>query len=313
VVDFTRLARGLAYERQWGIVVLGQTLDELLAGAAPRGPLLAAPERDRFWADPFPLRGESGDLWVFAEEMHRWRGLGCIVALLIDAGKVVRRQVVRMSGHHYSFPQVHDATTTDIGFRWLATVETCDPQAYLYGFNEPGEPWVSLDRSIPVGVVDPALSLPTDPAEGAWYLTGTRGADAFAAFRQWRAVNGRDWQEQPAMRFHDPVVARPAGNADRVRALRSAQDCSDNYGVASSLLAWDPHTRGPGVVQRRLSGDDFEMPAAGTHTLSWTPDGQTVVADVWRRRLQPLSAAHRYLEARHPRTCPGRATSLTIG
>lgn len=313
MVDFSRIARGLAYERQWGIVLLQQSLDELLVGAPPTGTLLAAPERDRFWADPFPLRDGRGAVWIFVEEMHRWRGLGCIVALRIQGGKVVQRDVVRMSGHHYSFPQIHDATGTDTGFRWLATVETCDPHAYVYGFNEPGEPWVSLDRTLPVGVVDPALSLPTHPADADWYLTGTRGADSFAAFRQWRAVNGRGWQEQPTQRFHDPVLARPAGNADRVRGLRSAQDCSDNYGIASTLLDWDPHTRGPGAVRRRLRGQDFELAALGTHTLAWTPDGQTVVADIWRRRLQPFSAAHRYLESRHPRTCPGRAESLTIG
>ncbi len=313
MVNVSRVARGVAFERQWGILVLRQSLDELLADAAPTGDLLAAPERDRFWADPFPLRDDSGALWIFAEEMHRWRGLGCIVALRVDRGKVLQRRVLRMSRHHYSFPQVHDATGTDVGFRWLATVETCDPQAHIYGFNNPGEPWVPLDRTLPVGVVDPAMSLPTEAGPGDWYLTGTRGGDAFAAFRQWRAVDGRDWQEQPAMRFHDPVLARPAGNADRARGLRSAQDCTDNYGIASTLLSWDPQTRGPGAVRRRLRGDDFGFPVAGTHTLAWTPDGQTVVADVWRRRPQPFSAVHRYLEARHPRTCPGRAASLAIG
>jgi hypothetical protein len=105
------------------------------------------------------------------------------------------------------------------------------------------------------------------------------------------------------------VLARPAGNLDAQRGIRSVQDCSDNYGMATSLVTWHPDLRGPGEVLRRLDGASFGRGAVGTHTLAWTPDGDTVVADVWQRGPQKFSAVHRVLEQRHGSLCPGRRAS----
>jgi hypothetical protein len=305
-MDLRRIRRGLTQERRWAVMVLDQNLDDLLNGAEPTGLLVHAPERDRFWADPFPVRDRAGRLWVFVEELERWRGLGSIVALRIEPGVgVVQRRTVLRSGHHFSFPQAHRHDG-----RWLATVESCDPLAPTYTFAEVGDPWIATDRTIPVGVIDPALAIPA--TGGAWHLTGTSGADYFAGYRQWRAVAGVDWVEQADLRFRDPVVARPAGNADLLRGLRSVQDCSDNYGIATSVVTWRPEERGPGEVLRRLDAANFGRGAQGTHTLSWTPDGAEVVADVWQRGPQPLSAVHRVLEKRHGRSCAGRRASAQM-
>ncbi|MCB0915744.1 MAG: hypothetical protein KDC23_08605 [Actinobacteria bacterium] len=320
----SRLIRGATQERAWAVVVLQPTLDDLLNGAPPRGFFLAAPERDRFWADPFPVRDAAGDLWIFVEEYLRWRGLGRIVALRVsETGQVVTRRTVLASSHHFSFPQVHLNDGT-----WVATVESCDPAAPTYTFTAVGEPWIASLRTLPVGVIDPAIAIPPpgptpvvvpdeddpttllDPHGGQdWYLTGTSGSDEFAGFRQWVAPEGVGWIEQPEVRFRDAVLARPAGNLDLTRGLRSTQDCSENYGVATSLVTWDPAVPGPGEVRRRIEGTDLSADALGTHTLAWTPDGAAVVADVWRRRRQPLSAVHRILEQRHGRLCPGRRES----
>lgn len=319
-----RLIRGATQERAWAVVVLEASLDALLDGAPARGTALAAPERDRFWADPFPIRDAAGDLWIFVEEYLRWRGLGRIVALRIsEGGQVVSRRTVLSSAHHYSFPQVHLSDGT-----WVATAETCDPMAPTYTFAAVGEPWIASLRTLPVGVIDPALAIPPpgaapqlqpddddpsallDPGGGPdWFLTGASGSDEFAGFRQWSAPDGVGWIEEPRLRFRDAVLARPAGNLDLSRGLRSTQDCSENYGVATSLVSWDPTTPGPGEVLRRIDGADVRADAMGTHTLAWTPDGATVVADVWNRRRQPLSAAHRVLEQRHGLLCRGRRSS----
>lgn len=305
-MDRRRLVRGLTQERQWALVLTGQTLADLVEGARPTGAFLTPDDAGVFWADPFPVRDPAGDLWIFAEEYHRWQGLGRIVALRIDEGTgtvTTRREVLR-GRHHYSFPQVHlwDGT-------WVATAETCDPFAPTYTFTKVGEPWVASLRTLPPGVIDPALSIPK--GGGNWYLTGTTGSDEFAGFRQWVAEDGVGFDEQVELRYRDAALARPAGNADAVRGWRSVQDCSDNYGVATSVVRWNPLsvTPGPGEVMRRLTGNDFGHGALGTHTLAWTPDGQTVVADVWRRGRQPVSAAHRVAEQRHGRVCRGRRAS----
>lgn len=302
-MNLARLRRGLAFERLWALVVLDATLEDVLAGAAPTGAYLYPPERDRFWADPFPVRDADGQLWIFAEEMHRWRGLGEIVALRISHGQVAQRTTVLRSRHHYSFPQAHFHEGT-----WTATAETCDPLAPMYTFTAPGAPWQASLRTLPPRIIDPAVAVPASgSADRTWLLTATDPDDYFAGFRQWQAEEGVGWEAQPERSFRDPVLARPAGNADLGRALRSVQDCSDNYGIATSIIEWHPrdqHTpAGPGAVHRRLTGDDFGHGALGTHTLSWTPDGATLVADVWKRGPQAFSGVHRVLEQRHSRIC----------
>ena len=302
-MKLARVRRGLTYERLWALVVLDCTLADVLAGAPPTGRYLYPPERDLFWADPFPVHDAEGRLWIFVEEMHRWRGLGEIVALRIADGQVVNRTSVLRSRHHYSFPQAHFHEGT-----WTASAETCDPAAPMYTFTAPGAPWAASLRTLPPRIIDPAVGVPeSGSAERTWYLTATAPDDYFAGFRAWQAEEGVGWEPVAEQSFRDAALARPAGNADLVRGLRSVQDCSDNYGIATSIIEWDPRVTttpaGPGAVRRRLTGDDFGHGALGTHTLSWTPDGEVVVADVWKRGPQVWSGAHRVLEQRHSRVC----------
>ena len=70
-MDRRRLIRGLTTERLWALVLLEQSLDDLLAGARPTGTFLSAPDRNTFRADPFPVRDADGQLWVFVEEYRR--------------------------------------------------------------------------------------------------------------------------------------------------------------------------------------------------------------------------------------------------
>ncbi|MFI0433802.1 MAG: hypothetical protein ACH36H_11755 [Candidatus Nanopelagicales bacterium] len=318
-MDRRRLIRGLTTERLWAVVLVEQSLDDLLSGVRPTGTFLAAPDRNTFRADPFPVRDAAGDLWVFVEEYRRWRGLGSIVALRIGEGAVVERREVLTGPHHYSFPQAQL-----VEGRWVGTVETCDPLAPTYTFTAPGEPWIASLRTIPAGVIDPALAIPApepgrnyDQADeggdgSPWFVVGTSGSDAFGGYRQWSAPDGVGWDEQVQFRYRDAVLARSAGNADLLRGLRSVQDCSTNYGVASAITKWDPLMHGPGEVLARFDGGSFGAGAIGSHTLSWTPDGQTVVADVWKRGKRALSAVHRAIEQRHGSVCAGRRASARM-
>lgn len=295
------VVRGLTQERRWAIVVLENSVDELLDGRPVGRRALLTPEtRDVYWADPFPFRDGRGRLWIFVEELHRWTGLGSIVALRVEGDAVAERRTVLSGRHHYSFPQVQlwDGTI-------VATVESCDPRARTYTFAEVGGPWLPTLRTVPIGVIDPALAMDGDD----WFLLGTSGSDYFAGFRQWQAEFGVGFVEQPELRYRDAALARSAGNADVNRGIRSVQDCRENYGIATALTTWSPSQVGPGEVLRRLNGSDVHPQALGTHTLTWTPDGQVVVADVWARGPQPLSAVHRLAERRHGRFCAGRRLS----
>lgn len=329
MVSINRVLTGATREREWAILVSDQSLDDVLNGAPLSGPLLTSPKRDTFWADPFPIRAADGSLWVFVEEMHRWLGLGAIVALQVDQGRVLQRKVVLRGRHHYSFPQVHMDDGT-----WLATVQSCDPMAPMYTFAGLGEPWLPTLRLLPAGLIDPAVSAPwrpaghgrivdSDPADVEfalglrrsanddvamgpdWFMVATTTGNEFAGYTQWKAAGGIDWREQPVQRFENAQLARSGGNLDGARGLRVAQDCAENYGVATSILTWAPWRQGEGKLLRRVNAADIAHAVMGTHTLSWTADGNTVVADVWRYRRQVKSAAHRVLERRHTAVCRG--------
>lgn len=282
-----RPLRGALFERQWAVSVLDQTLSDLLAGIAPSGTVIAAPSRDRYWADPFPL-GQPGDCWLLVEEFDRWRGLGHIVALRVLEGAVVSGRAVLVDAHHASFPQAQA-----FDGEWIATVQTCNPRASIYRFRSPGDAWQPTDWALPEPLLDPALSRAQD---GSWTLTGTRQSSTRDVILHYVSTGGRptDWrllEQVPA-----PSCARGGGSLDVTRGLRAAQCEQPTYGAAVSLRAW------PGGEKiHRFEGPGFAgdgRPWTGCHTLAWTPDGRTVVMDLWKRRVQPLSAVHRLLEFR---------------
>ena len=50
------------------------------------------------------------------------------------------------------------------------------------------------------------------------------------------------------------------------------------------------------------------------HAQAWVVlDGQTVVADVWKRGRRALSAVHRAIEQRHGSVCASRRASSRMG
>ena len=290
-----RLARGALTERSWAIAILDQTLDDVLAGAQLTGRVLTAPDRWLYWADPFVVAGPDHSIWVFVEEFPRWHGLGHIVALHFNRGRLLTRACVLTSTHHLSFPQVH---ATDSGY--LATVETCDPQQSIYSFDALGEPWKPLGFNLPSGLVDPAMGR---DLTGTWLVTGSdRSRATENRVRQFATSSGNpgDWQE--AGSWSHGNLARGGGALDPVRRLRVIQDCSENYGAAMGLAVWPPgHDVEEPTVARWIRKEDlaaFQGAWQGSHTMNWTPDGTTVVIDLWRRRPQVVSLAHRYLEFR---------------
>lgn len=275
------------------MALLDQSLPEILAGSAPSGSVLEPAARDLFWADPFPI-GPREDCWLLVEEFDRWRGLGYIVAVRVVDGAIRSRRAVLVDAHHASFPQAQPYEG-----EWIATVQTCNPRASIYRFRRPGDAWRPTEWALPQPLLDPALSRAED---GSWRLTGTRRAaqDVVLSYAS-AAEEPTDWtlvEQTPA-----GPCARGGGSLDLARGLRAAQVADRTYGAAVSLTSW------PGVDEvRRVEGRQWtgaEAPWTGCHTLAWTQDGETVVMDLWKRRVQPLSSIHRVLEFRSD-PCRGR-------
>ncbi len=281
-------ARGALFERRWAIALLDQGLPEILRGDEPSGVIFEPPDRNFYWADPFPL-GQRQDCWLFVEEFDRWRGLGHIAALRVVEGRVISRKAVFVDSHHVSFPQAHPYEG-----EWIATVQSCNPQARIYRFSRPGESWEPTPWVLPEPLLDPALCRIEDQT---WRLTGIRpvpdGQDV--------VIHYASAGQQPAgwvllEQLHEGTCARGGGSLDVLRGLRAAQERTPVYGSAIVLSNWP----GGGVV-RRIEGRDWSADGSawtGCHTCAWTEDGSTVVMDLWARRLQPLSALHRFLEFR---------------
>lgn len=281
-----RPVRGALFERRWALALLDQSLPQIMAGSAPSGTLLEPASPSLYWADPFPI-GPREDCLLFVEEFDRWRGLGYIVAVRVVEGRIRSRRTVLVDAHHVSFPQAQPYEG-----EWIATVQTCNPRAPIYRFRFPGDAWRPTEWALPRSLLDPALSRAQD---GSWRLTGTHPA------AQGVVLSYASTSEQPTdWTLIDQMSAGPCarggGSLDLPRALRAAQDADPTYGSAVSLTSWPR-----GAEVRRLEGRQWAgvgTPWTGCHTLAWTPDGRTVVMDLWKRRMQPLSAVHRALEFR---------------
>lgn len=285
-----RAIRGLCTEREWAVCLLDQSLEDVLAQRPLSGTTLQPASRRLFWADPW-IMGDRDDAWIFAEEFDRAAGLGSIVALRVLDGDLVSHGVVATSDHQMSFPQVHV-----FGHTWIASVETCHPDPRIYAFDDLGGTWRRTRWRLPDDLVDPQLSRIED---GRWHLVATsRACGGVGPVITWVSAD-----EQPTgwtvMDVTDRgMTARGGGTLDRARNLRAVQDCSVNYGQSLSLVSID----GAANATLDLQGRDVRTRPtkqwAGLHTCSWTTSGEMVVVDLWRRRLQPMSALDRYNEFR---------------
>ena len=284
-----RAVRGAILEREWAICLLDQSLDELLEGQTPAGRAFKPTDQRTYWADPFVVADRS-DTWIFVEEFRRRRGLGDIVALKVTDGAVTSHGTVLTGDHHISFPQVHRFRSG-----WIATVETCDPDARVHQFDEPGQRWRATEWRLPADLIDPQL---TRMKDGRWRLTATsRLHSGYGPVTTWISA-GQEPVHWTVIDVRDHgLLARGGGTSDAERGLRAVQDCTENYGQALSLRNWPSGTavrdlRGPDVITRPEAG------WLGLHTCSWTTTGSTVVVDLWRRRFQPLSPLDRFREFR---------------
>lgn len=282
----------------WRVGVLTTPgIDAILAcPGAPLAPVWARARWDRYWADPSPVQDSAGRLWIFVEEFLWWRGRGRIVALRWDGG-VAERRVVLDDGYHRALPRARLVNGT-----WLATVDTCQVQAPVFTFAEPGEPWTQLaEAMLPPYLADPELL-----AEGeGWTVVGTNaGLDEDAACETWRSPLGLPfaWTRDDSVGYVDVRLGRGGGGIDRSRDVRMVQDCARIYGRAVTAV---PASRPPFPSDAEYARWDGSTVVGwrptGMHTMAWTPDGSVVVIDGWTRRLHPMAWWWRSRELRRCR------------
>lgn len=273
-----RRRRELLLRERWTLGLLrGVTAADLVAGR-PLPPPVWAPELpDGYLADPFALE-VAGHL--VAEHYPFAGGPAALVELrwaadgrppqLLGAGP--------RSDRHLSYPSafVHD------GQQWCVPESAADGCVALWR-RDPGG-WARVRTLLDVPGVDPDLV----EHDGRWWLLyaleGPRRNEELHV--AWADSLDGPFTPHPANPVvRDVTAARGAGRPFVVddRLYRPAQDCSEAYGGALTLLevtALTP-TRYAQRVVRRIS--PFPPYPAGLHTLTLTPGG--VVVDGKREEL----------------------------
>lgn len=292
--------------RDWSIVLLPHaTLDLLLADVADltQQIVLQAPGWRWFWADPCVITADDGGLWLFVEEFDRLRGKGCIRALNVLDGQIRSSSLVLVGRHHRAFPRVWR-----VEGRWMGTVDGCEVPGRIYTFESPGTTWELAELGpLPSTLTDPDLE-----ARGrGWALVGTNWmSDESACVEVWVAqeLAKGDWVELKGLSYTDPAHGRGAGNADWGRGIRAVQEGIAAYGSSVSLIRW-PVVESAEIL-RTVEGLDLGF--TGTHTLAWTPSGGPLVADVWKRRPDPLGWLWKLTDLRHLKSCRA-STRRSVG
>jgi hypothetical protein len=193
------------------------------------------PPKDRFWADPFPLK--RGDRFhIFIEEFIYSRGKGHISVLEMDGNGTWRSpQPVLERDYHLSYPFIFEWR----GETWMIPESADNRTVELYRCVDfPGE-WV-LEKVLleKVNAADATLV----ELDGMWWMfanIAVEGASKDDELHLFYAETPLGpWQPHPQNPLQsDARRARPAGRlfCHNGAWYRPAQDCSETYGYAISL------------------------------------------------------------------------------
>jgi hypothetical protein len=193
------------------------------------------PPRDRYWADPFPVR-HAGHTYIFLEEFLLDRGRAHISVCRVDRdGRCEAPVRVLERPYHLSYPFV---------FEWQGNQymlpESCKNRTVeLYRATRFPFEW-QLDRVLVdgLGAADATLA----HIDGQWWLfanVGVPGSDNSDELHLFYATSPlgpwRPHRRNPVK--SDARSARPAGRIVRWQGgyLRPAQDCAGRYGRAVIL------------------------------------------------------------------------------
>jgi len=244
------------------------------------------PPRDRFWADPFPLRVD-GRYYVLFEELVFKSPKGRILGFeLTKDGPVGQPVTVLERDYHLSYPFTFEWR----GERFMIPETAADRSVQLFRAVKAPYEW-ELESVLlgDVSLVDATVA----EIEGRWWMFAgsvTRGGSRCDELNVYYADSPLGpWV--PHRR--NPVIsdvrhARPAGRPFQVGGawFRPAQDCSRRYGYAIAIrriTRLDPNEFEEETVTALTPSWDRRL--LGTHTIN-AVDGLTVI-DMELRRRKP--------------------------
>ncbi|HEX5138909.1 MAG TPA: formyl transferase, partial [Planctomycetota bacterium] len=242
------------------------------------------PPKDRYWADPFPVRTHDGRVFLFVEEFAYKDPKGRILAMEIDpvrgAGKpfpVLERD------YHLSYPQVFAWQ----GQYWMVPESSQNGTVTLFRCVSFPDRWVE-ERNLLEGVQ--AVDATLEEVDGRWWMFvnvtghGTGNRDELHLYHAESPLG--PWLPHA----RNPVKsdcrgARPAGRLFRQggQLLRPAQNCAGGYGTSIVIHRIDVLTTE--AFRETPVGEivpDWDPKAKRAHTLNRC-DG-FLVLDLLRRR-----------------------------
>jgi hypothetical protein len=217
---------------RWTVGLVPAGIAEILQRARLPDPVwLVGQPRDRFYADPFPLRRDGDRVHVLVEDYRYRERRGRVTELEVGPGGELLAARDRLTpAHHVSYPfLLRD------GARLVCVPEAARAgRAVTFDYDPDRDVWrpggTLLDG---VAAVDPTLVR----HEGRWWLFCTRWNDAdqtdlhvFSA-SDWRGP----WEPHPLNPVKsDARSSRPAGAFFEVDGAlyRPAQNCARRYGAA---------------------------------------------------------------------------------
>lgn len=249
---------------------------------------LSLPPSDRFFADPFLLRGENGNT-VFFEEFPYGTRRGFISTARIDStGRMDERQVALMTDHHLSYPCVFEHR----GQIFLVPEAYEGSEIAIYRAERfPSEWQRAAVVASGIRAVDPTLLLWD---EIYWLFCNIASAgmspnDELHLFHA-PAIAGPWSPHKRNPIVSDVTCARPAGSllVSGARLVRPAQDCSGSYGRSVRFFEIDRldkegyEEHGIGRLQ---PADASEV--TGVHTYNRIPGLEVIDVRRRRRRVAP--------------------------
>lgn len=227
------------------------------------------PSRDRFWADPFPVRVDGRDFLLF-EELLFAEGIGHLSVIEVGPdGPVGEPTTVLQRPFHLSYPFTFEYG----GELYLLPEMALEGRLELYRAVRAPFEWV-LDRVILQGAM--LLDATLAEIDGRWWMFACEYREELKPWTDLLLFHADSpfgpWIPHP----RNPVVsdvrsARPAGRLFRDGGMwiRPAQDCSRTYGGAitlrriTTLTTTDYHEEPVGHVAA-----DSPPGTSGPHTLN---------------------------------------------
>ena len=226
----------------------------------PRAFLDLVPQRDRFWADPFPVKHEGRVFVFFEERLFARANAYLVVAELGAEGWKDQPRVVLEEAFHLSYPFVFQWNET-----WYMIPETFDAgRVCIYRATRFPDRWERLDDLLPYGVVDVTLA----EIDGVWWMFAggiVAGAEDASALLLYSATSPLGpWLPHPKNPVRlDVRGTRPAGRLYRRGPawIRPGQDGAPTYGTAVILHR---------IVT--LTSEEYVEEVVGRIEPGWRPD-----------------------------------------